>query len=125
MTSYITLKKTIMISTILSLFAISFLLYGSSTTNFTVYAQSYLQTIKHRNLVIDLGNVVKTNAQPTLPAAGKGPFPGVLLIAGTGTNDKNETVGFVHRNDPKPPTPFWQIAQYLFMFHHEHHLRAW
>jgi uncharacterized protein len=118
------LKITIIIVTILSFCAISFLVYGSSTS-FTVYAQSYLQTIKHRNLVIDLGNVVKTNAQPTLPAAGKGPLPGVLLIAGTGTNDKNETVGFVHRNDPKPPTPFWQIAQYLFMFHHDHHLRAW
>jgi hypothetical protein len=35
--------------------AISFLVYGSSAANFTVYAQSYLQTIKYRNLVIDLG----------------------------------------------------------------------
>ncbi len=43
-------------------------------------AQQYIQTIKYRNLVIDLGNGVKTNAQLTLPAVGKGPFPGVLLI---------------------------------------------
>ena len=84
MTSYITLKITIVISTILSLFAISFLFYGSSAANFTAYAQSYLQTIKYRNLVIDLGNGVKTNAQLTYPAVGKGPFPGVLLIHGTG-----------------------------------------
>ena len=49
----------------------------------------------------------------TLPAIGKGPFPGVLLIAGSGAQDKNETLGFVHKNGPKPPTPFWQIAQYL------------
>jgi dienelactone hydrolase len=62
---------------------------------------------------IDLGNEVKTNAQLTLPAIGKGPFPGVILIPGSGANDKNETVGFVHKNSPKPPTPFWQIAQYL------------
>ena len=37
----------------------------------------------------------------------------VLLIPGSGANDKNETLGFVHKNGPKPPTPFWQIAQYL------------
>jgi predicted esterase len=76
-------------------------------------AQHYIQTIKSRNLVIDLGNGVKTNAQLTYPAIGKGPFPGVLLIAGSGAQDKNETLGLVHKNGPKPPTPFWQIAQYL------------
>jgi uncharacterized protein len=41
------------------------------------------------------------------------PFPGVLLISGSGAEDKNETLEFVHKNGPKPPTPFWQIAQYL------------
>jgi len=46
-------------------------------------------------------------------AAGKGKFPGVLLIHGSGANDKNETLGFVHKSGPKPITPFWQIAQYL------------
>jgi len=76
-------------------------------------AQHYIQTIKYRNLIIDLGNGVKTNGQLTIPAVGKGPFPGVLLIPGSGVVDMNETLGFVHRNDPKPPTPFWQIAQYL------------
>jgi len=76
-------------------------------------AQSYVQTIKFRNLVIDLGNGSKTNAQLTYPAVGKGPFPGVLLISGSGANDKNGTLGFVHKNGPKPLTPLWQIAQYL------------
>ncbi|MGB6534318.1 MAG: prolyl oligopeptidase family serine peptidase [Candidatus Nitrosopolaris sp.] len=76
-------------------------------------AQQYIQTIKSRNLVIDLGNGVKTKAQLTLPAVGKGPFPGVILISGSGAQDKNETLGFVHKNGPKTPTPFWQIAQYL------------
>jgi hypothetical protein len=47
-------------------------------------AQQNIQTIKYRNLVIDLGNGVKTNAQLTYPALGKGPFPGVLLIHGSG-----------------------------------------
>ena len=76
-------------------------------------AQQYIQTIKYRNLVINLGNGLKTNAQLTYPAVGKGPFPGVLLIHGCGANDKNETLGFVHKNGPKPPAPFWQIAQFL------------
>jgi len=76
-------------------------------------AQRYIQTIKYRNLVIDLGNGVKINAQLTLPDIGKGPFPGVLLISGSGANDKNGTLGFVHKNGPKPLTPFLQIAQYL------------
>ena len=52
-------------------------------------AQQYIQTIKYRNLdlgknYLDLGNGVKTNAQLTYPAIGKGPFPGILLIQGTG-----------------------------------------
>ena len=47
-------------------------------------AQQYVQTIKYRNLVIDLGNGLKTNATLTYLAVGKGPFPGVLLIQGAG-----------------------------------------
>src|SRR5215469_3211747 len=76
-------------------------------------AQQYIQTIKYRNLVIDLGNGVKNNAQLTYPAVGKGPFPGVLLIHGSGAYDKNETLGFVHKSGPQSPAPFWQVAQYL------------
>ena len=65
-------------------------------------AQQSIQTIKYRNLVIDLGNGLKTNAQLTYPAVGKGPFPGVLLIQGTGVVEVvNSTFGFVHKNDPK------------------------
>ena len=95
---------------VLSVYSICILFCGVAIT---VHAQSDLQTIKNRNLVIDLGNGVKTNAQLTFPAVGKGPFPGVLLIAGSGAQDKNETLGFVHKNGPKPPTPLWQIAEYL------------
>ena len=40
-------------------------------------------------------------------------FPGVLLISGSGANDKNGTLGFVHRYGPKPLRPYLQIAQYL------------
>lgn len=35
-----------------------------------VYAQPYVETVKHRNLTIDLGNGLKTNAQLTVPAVG-------------------------------------------------------
>jgi pimeloyl-ACP methyl ester carboxylesterase len=91
---------------------------GSSAVNFTVYAQSYLQTIKQRNLVIDLGNGVKTNARLTYPAVGKGPFPGVLLVPGAGQTDMNYSGGYIHIDNKTgskiyPPTLFFQIAQYL------------
>jgi dienelactone hydrolase len=76
-------------------------------------AQQYVQTIKYRNLAIDLGNGLKTNATLTYPAVGKGPFPGVLIFQGSGAIEKNGTLGTVHKNGPKPPTPYLQIAQYL------------
>ena len=37
----------------------------------------------------------------------------VLLIAGSGAHDKNETLGYILNHHPTPPKPFWQIAQYL------------
>jgi uncharacterized protein len=94
----------------------SFLLYGGAA--FTVHAQSDLQTVKYRNLVIDLGNGVKTNAQLTIPAIGNGPFPGVLLITGSGAEDMNSSAIFIHIDNTTgtkiyPPTPFFQIAEYL------------
>jgi uncharacterized protein len=69
-------------------------------------AQQYIQTIKYRNLVIDLGNGVKVKAQLTYPAIGKGPFPAVLMNQGSGAIDMNSTL-------TKNAKPFWQIAQYL------------
>ena len=81
--------------------------------NYQVLAQPYIQTIKYRNLVIDLGNGVKTNAQLTFPAIGKDPFPGVLLVAGSGAADKNESLGYTLKHGPKPIQPLLQIAQYL------------
>jgi hypothetical protein len=73
-----------------SLFALSFSFLGESTlfhntTVTDVYAQPYVETVKHRGLTIDLGNGVKTNAQLTIPVIGEGPFPGVPLIPGSGS----------------------------------------
>jgi hypothetical protein len=69
-------------------------------------------------MVIDLGNGVKTNAQLTIPAVGNGPFPGVLLVHGSGAMDMNATLGIVRIDNETgtkiyPPTPFFQIADYL------------
>src|SRR2546421_3427203 len=105
-----TLSLSILLIVILALSCLSTSFFKQQNQ---ALAQQYIPTIKYRNLVIDLGNGVKTNAQLTYPAVGKGSFPGVLLIHGTGANDKNETLGFVHKSGPKPITPFWQIAQYL------------
>lgn len=98
---------------LIGILALSCLSTSIFKQQYQALAQQYIQTIKSRNLVIDLGNGVKTNAQLTYPSIGKGPFPGVLLIAGSGAQDKNETLGVIHKNGPEPPTPFWQIAQYL------------
>ena len=82
------------ISIILSIFALFFLCCGVTLT-LTSYAQSDLQTTKHRNMVIDLGNGLETNARLNLPAVGDGPYPGVLLVPGSGKTDMNETAGYV------------------------------
>ena len=72
------------------LFAMSVsILSGSTLDHHTtavadVYAQPYVETVKHRNLTIDLGNGLETNAQLTIPAVGEGPFPGVIIFPGAG-----------------------------------------
>jgi predicted esterase len=84
-----------------------------------VHAQSDLQTTKYRNMVIDLGNGLKTNARLNLPSIGDGPFPAVLLVPGSGPVDMNETVGYVRIDNETgsiiypPARPFFDIAEYL------------
>ena len=81
------------------LYSVSSLLYA---TTLTVNAQSDLQTTKHRDMVIDLGNGLKTNAQLTIPAMGEGPFPGVIIFPGSGAGSV------------LPPTsPYSHMAEYL------------
>jgi uncharacterized protein len=83
-----------------------------------IYAQPDLPVIKAKNLQIELDDNLTTNAQLTLPIVGQGPYPGILLITGSGAEDMNETAGFVRINETTgekdyPPVPFFQIAQYL------------
>jgi uncharacterized protein len=75
----------------LSIYSISFLVCGVAPL--TVHTQSDLQTTKYRNMAIDLGNGLKTNARLNLPAIGEGPFPAVLLVPGSGSVDMNGTGG--------------------------------
>jgi pimeloyl-ACP methyl ester carboxylesterase len=117
------LSITIIAAVVLS--ATSFSIFSESTIEHRtaavtdVYAQPSIETVKHRNLTIDLGNGLKTNAELTIPAIGKGPFPGVLLIHGSGANDLNETGGLVLVDNKtgikKYPDKqsFFQIAEYL------------
>ena len=97
---------------VLSVFFGAFMILSSYSTSFIIslisetFAQSDIQTVKYRNLTLDLGNGVTTNAQLSYPAIGKGPFPGVLLIHGSGALDMNETL-------TKNSKPFWEISQYL------------
>ena len=89
-----------------------------SGNNLTILAQQDLETIKYRNVVIDLGDGLKTNAQLTIPAVGKGPFPGILLVHGTGPLDMNSTSGYIRIDNETgtkiyPPAPFSQISEYL------------
>ena len=90
------------------LFAMSVSILSESTLDHhtsavtDVYAQPYVETVKHRNLTIDLGNGLKTNAQLTIPAVGEGPFPGVIIFPGAGAGSV------------LPPTsPYSHMAEYL------------
>jgi hypothetical protein len=66
-----------------------------------------------RDLVIDLGDGLKTDAQLTLPVVGDGPFPGILLIQGSGPIDMNEYLPPAVTGSSEPSKPFLQIAEYL------------
>lgn len=102
---------------LISIIALSFLSNSIFKQQDQLLAQQYIETMKYRDLVIDLDDGVKTSAQLTLPGIGNGPFPGVLLIPGSGVTDKNGTVGFIHHDTSNQttlaPTPLLQIAQYL------------
>lgn len=102
---------------LISIIALSFVSTSIFKQQDELLAQQYIETVKYRDLVIDLDDGVKTSAQLTLPGIGKGPFPGILLIPGSGATDKNGTVGFIHHNNSNQttsaPTPLLQIAQYL------------
>jgi uncharacterized protein len=106
------------------LFGISFSILSESNLDHhsaanDVYAQPYVETVKRKDLTLDLGNGTKTNAQITIPAVGEGPFPGVLLISGSGAVDLNSTAGLIRIDNQTgskiypAAQPTFQIAEYL------------
>jgi uncharacterized protein len=83
-----------------------------------IYAQQDLQVVKSKNLQMELNDNLIINAQLTFPVVGQGPYPGIMLITGSGAEDMDETAGFIRINKATgekdyPPVPFFQIAQYL------------
>jgi len=78
------------------------------------YAQRAItETVRRRDLVIDLGDGLKTDAQLTLPVMGDGPFPGVLLIHGSGNTDMDEYLPPIATGTDEATRLFLQIAEYL------------
>ena len=90
-----------------------------SSLALTVNGQSELQTTKYRNMIIDLGNGLETNARLNLPVIGDGPYPAVLLVPGSGATDMNETGGYIHIDNSTgslvypSARPFYDIAEFL------------
>lgn len=67
-------------------------------------------------MIIDLGDGVKTNAQLSIPAVGNGPFPGVLLVHGSGPNYMNETGGDYVRIDNETGSKIYPDANHSFKY---------
>lgn len=97
-------KKLVLIAGVL-------LILFSSSTNYAAALNP--ETILRRDLVIDLGNGLSTDAQLTLPAIGVGPFPGVLLVPGGGATDMDEHYSAESSETGQPGGTFLQIAEYL------------
>src|SRR5918999_312765 len=112
------MKQRLIIATMVTIIIIAYSYTSFSLPTPPIYAQRDLQLMKSKNLQIELDDNLTTNAQLTFPVVGDGPYPGILLITGSGAEDMNETQGFVRINETTgekdyPPVPFFQIAQYL------------
>jgi pimeloyl-ACP methyl ester carboxylesterase len=77
--------------------------------------QQLLQTIKKKDLLIELDTQqqIHTRAQLTMPAVGDGPFPAVLLIHGSGAVDLDGYVPPELSGTEAGARIFLQIAEYL------------
>jgi pimeloyl-ACP methyl ester carboxylesterase len=82
-------------------------------SSITPASASKFETISRRDLVINLGEGLTTDAQLTFPAVGDGPFPGVLLIPGGGAPDMDEYMPPYSTDTGEPARPHLQIAEYL------------
>lgn len=82
---------------------------------FSADGQQLLQTVKKRDLTIELDRQqqLQTRAQLTLPVVGDGPFPAVLLIHGSGEADMDGYIPPELSGTEAGTRIFLQIAEYL------------
>ena len=71
------------------------------------------ETIRRRDLIIDLGDGLTTDAQLTIPRAGDGPFPGVLIIHGSGSTDMDGYIPAGLTGTDAPVRHYLLLAEYL------------
>ena len=71
------------------------------------------QPIARRSLVIALGDGLTTDAELTFPYIGVGPYPGVLLVHGSGPIDMDAYIPPEVAPPGEPVKLFLQIAEYL------------
>ena len=71
------------------------------------------ETVSRRDLVIDLGEGLTTDAQLTFPVVGDGPFPGVLIIHGSGSTDMDGYIPAELTGTGEPVRHYLLLAEYL------------
>ena len=96
-------ERTIIALSISCVLVFSFLVNAVSAT--TAHENSS-KTIKHKDLTIDLGNGIQTDAELTMPVLANRSLPAILLIHGIGPLDKDQFI-------PPDSRDFKQIAEYL------------
>jgi pimeloyl-ACP methyl ester carboxylesterase len=99
-----TFARTIIALSLCCVIVFPFLINGVYST--TEYENSRSKTIRHRDLTIDLGNRIQTDAELTLPTLANRSLPAILLIHGIGPLDKDQFI-------PPNSRDFKQIAEYL------------
>jgi pimeloyl-ACP methyl ester carboxylesterase len=99
--------RTIIALSLSCVLVFSFLIngvYAAATT--TTTHENSSKTIKHRDLTIDLGEGIQTDAELTMPVLANRSLPAILLIHGIGPLDKDQFI-------PSNSRDFKQIAEFL------------
>jgi pimeloyl-ACP methyl ester carboxylesterase len=89
-----------------SILVVSFLTQGGAYATTTDESSSSNKIVRHKDLTIDLGGGIKTDAELTMPVLANRSLPAILLIHGAGPADKDHFF-------PPDIRPFKQIAEYL------------
>jgi uncharacterized protein len=96
--------KIIIASSMSFVLVVSFLIQGTYAS--AIHENSNSKTIRHRDLTIDLGEGIQTDAELTLPTLANRSLPAIILIHGGGPLDKDHFI-------PPDSRDFKQIAEYL------------